>query len=242
MNSSASKLCEDALAKLPVAVWENQTKASLFAITLQLENRISREACDAAVWRSYWKVSFTADLLLKAEPIFVDACYNIYKRYGLNPFSIAAKRETWRTSIIFYFIAHRIKKEQLKMETREDWRNLLDEFVNLPESLRRRYSWANYTISGKWDCLKYYGCSYEECPEKQALFKLRDERVKGVRDPDVEERLNRWGAKARACGGCLATSYCSTECQKAHWPTHKAKCRKRKVGFGKRATIMNDIN
>lgn len=148
----------------------------------------------------------------KIEPIFVNACYNIYKGYGLNPFSSAAKRETYNTSIVFYFITHQIKKDQLKMETKQDWRKLLDEFVNLPRGLERRYSWMNLTISGKWDCIRFYGCAYKSCTEKQELFKLRDKRVRGVRDPDVEERLNRWGAKAKACAGCLESSYCSTEC------------------------------
>ena len=29
---------------------------------------------------------------------------------------------------------------------------------------------------------------------------------------------------ARKCGGCRLESYCSAECQKAHWPVHKQKC------------------
>lgn len=30
--------------------------------------------------------------------------------------------------------------------------------------------------------------------------------------------------KLRACAACLKTRYCSRECQKAHWKTHKADC------------------
>lgn len=112
------------------------------------------------------------------------------------------------------------------MEIKQDWRNLFDDFVRLPHSLERRYSWTNLTISNKWDCIGHYGCDYKACPEKQALLKLREKRVKGVRDPVVEERLDRWGGKARACGGCSVPSYCSKECQKAHWPVHKGSCRK----------------
>ncbi|PBL03248.1 hypothetical protein ARMGADRAFT_1004017 [Armillaria gallica] len=32
------------------------------------------------------------------------------------------------------------------------------------------------------------------------------------------------GPKFRLCGGCLVTQYCSPECQKIHWPTHKPIC------------------
>jgi len=28
----------------------------------------------------------------------------------------------------------------------------------------------------------------------------------------------------RLCGGCMTTNYCSPECQKKHWPSHKAIC------------------
>ncbi|THH16876.1 hypothetical protein EW146_g3844 [Bondarzewia mesenterica] len=28
----------------------------------------------------------------------------------------------------------------------------------------------------------------------------------------------------RLCGGCMTTNYCSPECQKLHWPSHKAIC------------------
>ncbi|KAH9924100.1 hypothetical protein B0H21DRAFT_886341 [Amylocystis lapponica] len=28
----------------------------------------------------------------------------------------------------------------------------------------------------------------------------------------------------RLCGGCMTTQYCSQECQKSHWPSHKAIC------------------
>jgi len=225
-QSSAQTLCEDTLSKLPDSVWEHQTKTSLFAVTRELENRIEREGSKAST-----------------EAIFVNACYNIYKRHGLAPFQIAAKRETFQTSIVFYFVAHQIKKEALKMETKQDWRNLFDEFVRLPHSLERRYSWTNLTISNKWDCIDLYGCDYKACPEKQALRKLREKRVKGARDAVVEERLDQWGGKARACGGCSSTSYCSTGCQKAHWPIHKATCRKGKGRGGpSRASITDGTN
>ncbi|KAG2364593.1 hypothetical protein BDR07DRAFT_1401250 [Suillus spraguei] len=30
--------------------------------------------------------------------------------------------------------------------------------------------------------------------------------------------------KFRLCGGCMTTQYCSPECQKSHWPSHKTIC------------------
>ncbi|CAI6010758.1 unnamed protein product [Closterium sp. NIES-65] len=32
------------------------------------------------------------------------------------------------------------------------------------------------------------------------------------------------GVKLRSCGGCGKVAYCSRECQKAHWPSHKLTC------------------
>ncbi|KAJ7614028.1 hypothetical protein FB45DRAFT_937733 [Roridomyces roridus] len=31
-------------------------------------------------------------------------------------------------------------------------------------------------------------------------------------------------SKFRLCGGCMTTQYCSPDCQKVHWPSHKAIC------------------
>ncbi|KAI0750074.1 hypothetical protein C8Q80DRAFT_1166016 [Daedaleopsis nitida] len=31
-------------------------------------------------------------------------------------------------------------------------------------------------------------------------------------------------ARFRLCGGCMTTQYCSSDCQKAHWPSHKMIC------------------
>lgn len=48
-QSSAQELCEETLSNLPDAVWEHQTKSSLFAITRELENRIERNGSTASV-------------------------------------------------------------------------------------------------------------------------------------------------------------------------------------------------
>ncbi|KAJ7157645.1 hypothetical protein C8R43DRAFT_997222 [Mycena crocata] len=31
-------------------------------------------------------------------------------------------------------------------------------------------------------------------------------------------------SRFRLCGGCMTTQYCSPDCQKVHWPSHKAIC------------------
>ncbi|KAJ7261054.1 hypothetical protein C8J57DRAFT_1471511 [Mycena rebaudengoi] len=209
VNSSCTDLCADALHTLPDAAWENQTPASLLAVTHELQFKLNHESSEVA-----------------SSPIFVNACYNIYKLYGLAPFRKAAKCETFRDPVVFYYVEHHIKRDGLQMRSRADWRKLLLEYINLPHSIEQRYIWANYTISGKWDCIEFFGCDADNCPEQAALFELRKKRVRGVRDPAVEERLDRWGSKPKSCGACKQTAYCSPACQKAHWPMHKPDCLK----------------
>ncbi|CAN0459269.1 unnamed protein product, partial [Ectocarpus sp. 12 AP-2014] len=35
------------------------------------------------------------------------------------------------------------------------------------------------------------------------------------------------GAKFKVCSRCQVAMYCSGECQKAHWKTHKMECRQK---------------
>ncbi|CAI5528788.1 unnamed protein product [Closterium sp. Naga37s-1] len=44
------------------------------------------------------------------------------------------------------------------------------------------------------------------------------------------ERVGGGGVKLRSCGGCGKVAYCSRECQKAHWPSHKLTCPGRSNG------------
>ncbi|KAJ7826782.1 hypothetical protein B0H14DRAFT_3467446 [Mycena olivaceomarginata] len=210
-NSTCRDMCEEVLENLPDAVWENQTPASLLAVTRELQTKLHQETFDLA-----------------STPIFVNAFFNIYRLYGLAPFHKAARREKYDTPVVFYYVAHCIKRDTLQMRTRKDWARLLGEYVAMPRSTEQRYRWANYTISGRWDCLEFHGCCASECPERRALEALREKRVRGVRDPSVEARLDAWGAKPKACAACGDTSYCSAACQREHWPTHKPDCLKKR--------------
>jgi hypothetical protein len=32
-------------------------------------------------------------------------------------------------------------------------------------------------------------------------------------------------SRLKACKSCMSVKYCNAECQKKHWPTHKAACK-----------------
>ncbi|KAJ7667239.1 hypothetical protein B0H17DRAFT_1018721 [Mycena rosella] len=213
VNSACKEMCEDVLKKLPDAAWQKQTPTSLRTVTRALQLKLNQETSEIAI-----------------TPIFINACFNMYKLYDLAPFRKAAKCEAHHDPVVFYYVAHRIKRDGLDMCIQQDWRRLLKDYVNMPRSVEQRYMWGNQTISGRWDCLEFFGCDADGCPEQTALEELRAKRVRGVRDPDIEERLERWGSKPRACAACAHTSYCSPTCQRTHWQTHKPEClKKRKV-------------
>ncbi|KAK7033720.1 MYND-type domain-containing protein [Favolaschia claudopus] len=201
-NSTCKEICTEALTSLPDSAWYNQTPVSLLSITRELQNKLN------------------GSIQVATTPIFVDAFSNMFRRYGLAPFQKAAKHETHYTPVIFYYVAHRIKQDGLQMRTKKDWRQLLQDYINLPSSVQRRYKWGNSTIARRWELLELYGCCADDCPEEKALIELREKRVRGVRDADVEARLDAWGAKPKACSACARTAYCSSACQRAHWPKH----------------------
>ncbi|CCM02779.1 uncharacterized protein FIBRA_04887 [Fibroporia radiculosa] len=52
-------------------------------------------------------------------------------------------------------------------------------------------------------------------PQKQRGYRLCDQ-CGAVEQPTT--------GRFRLCGGCMVTQYCSQECQRSHWPSHKAIC------------------
>ncbi|KAJ7593529.1 hypothetical protein C8J56DRAFT_1162352 [Mycena floridula] len=181
INSTCKTLCEETLKTLPDEAWENQTKASLNALTLQIQHKVGEAGSEIANCS-----------------IMVNAFWNMYKRYGLKTLHAASRHMDHRDHVLFYYLYHRINKEKIALNSKADWRALLTDFVNIPKTTDRRYHWLSLTISGKWDCIEYYGCAAQDCPEKKELLKLRAARVLGVRDPEIEERLDEWG-RPRAC-------------------------------------------
>ncbi|KAJ7627088.1 hypothetical protein FB45DRAFT_795291 [Roridomyces roridus] len=212
-NSLCKDWCEEVLTKLPDAAWENQTPTSLQHVTRELQELLAHKGN-----------------ILTTNPILVDAFFNMYRRYGLAPFRAASKAEAHNDPVIFYYIQHRIKGEDLPMRSREDWRKLLAEYVAMPRAARKRYSWANLSVSMQWACLddRDYGCSFEGCKEREALEALREKRVRGMREAKIEERLEKWGSKPKACSACGWTAYCCGQCQKADWGRHKPECLKKR--------------
>ncbi|KAI0783995.1 hypothetical protein BC629DRAFT_1594113 [Irpex lacteus] len=59
----------------------------------------------------------------------------------------------------------------------------------------------------------YYTTPSNPTP-KQRGYRLCD-KCGAIEQPNMRFRL---------CGGCMTTQYCSQECQKSHWPSHKAIC------------------
>ncbi|KAI0074672.1 hypothetical protein K474DRAFT_1665106 [Panus rudis PR-1116 ss-1] len=199
--------CPDAIKSLPSQAWENQTEKSLLGIMSGLLQKVECDGSDVVT-----------------TPLFSRAIYEIYSHYGIAPFEKASRLSD--TEILFYYLHRRISKRPEAYKTLKAIQHLLKRYRKIPPSTRERHGWNILTVSGRWDCITLYGCDNAHCPEAQELLKLREKRVRGVRDPAVEERLWKWGAESKACGNCRQTSYCSHACQKADWPSHKAICKK----------------
>lgn len=64
-----------------------------------------------------------------------------------------------------------------------------------------------------------------EAKAKTANVKVKTE--KAPKPAQQEERCASCGSPASGnkCGSCKSVSYCGRDCQRAHWPTHKAECK-----------------
>jgi hypothetical protein len=51
-----------------------------------------------------------------------------------------------------------------------------------------------------------------------------NQRQRGYRICDQCGTVETPAVKFRLCGGCMTTQYCSQDCQKIHWPSHKPIC------------------
>jgi len=198
-------VCKTAAESLPAKAWDNQTPESLETVMRYFVKKLEMDGPEFAT-----------------TPIFAKMMHAIYTRYGFAPFAAGAKLDNHE--IIFYFLHRRVSKKPKSYTTVEDWVALLRKYENVPEATRRRHGWMILSVSGRWDCLDLYGCAFEGCPEKSSMQKLRAKRVRGRRDPEVEERLFKWGGASKACSRCRSVSYCSVACQKAHWKEHRPKC------------------
>ncbi|KAF5327723.1 hypothetical protein D9619_003981 [Psilocybe cf. subviscida] len=50
------------------------------------------------------------------------------------------------------------------------------------------------------------------------------QRARGYRICDQCGTVETPAVKFRLCGGCMTTQYCSQDCQKVHWPSHRTIC------------------
>ncbi|KIP03878.1 hypothetical protein PHLGIDRAFT_37226 [Phlebiopsis gigantea 11061_1 CR5-6] len=198
--------CKSAVRSLPVNAWEHQTPESLLGVMKGLVDKIS-DAGEEVV----------------ATKLFTGVIYRIYSRYGLEPFERASTISD--SCILFYFLHRRISRKPAAYRSHDAIRVLLKKYTNIPEAIRRRHGWGILTVSGRWDCLEYYGCVFANCPERTELLELKVRRQRGVCNPDAEARLYRWGDETRMCSTCKTVSYCSAACQKADRIFHKSQCK-----------------
>lgn len=201
-----NKLLDKVVETLPSKAWEHQTETSLQGVFAALIHKLEVDGEG-----------------ITATPLFARIMHEIYSRYGLAPFERASTLSSH--TIVFFFLHRRISRKPNAYGTPAAMLSLLKKFKHVPQTTRSRHGWMLLSISGRWDCLALYGCKYRGCPELQELMRLKAGRVRGVRDPIVEDRLFQWGGASKACTSCRHVSYCSSACQKADWKSHKPTCK-----------------
>lgn len=125
--------------------------------------------------------------------------YELYTRYGLQPFRRASKLSD--TEIFFYFLHRHMARKPKAFKSRDAIQALLKEYTSVPPATRTRARRGILSVADRWVGLDfpYHGCRFIGCPEKKEPAELRAKRKRGVRDPVVEERLYKWGGESKAC-------------------------------------------
>ncbi|KAH9920186.1 hypothetical protein B0H21DRAFT_781685 [Amylocystis lapponica] len=209
-QSIVKDLCTKSLKTLPSIAWEHQTEASLKGVMAALITKVELDGDEVA-----------------ATPLVAQAMHEIYSRYGLAPFDRASTLSG--STVLVYFLHRRIARRPDAYRTPAAMLALLTKYKNVPWATRKRHGWMIHSVSARWNCLETdnYGCKNAACSELKELKAFKAQRVRGVRDPVVEDRLFRWGGACKACTSCRFVSYCSTSCQRADWQRHKPECRER---------------
>ncbi|KAF9484862.1 hypothetical protein BDN70DRAFT_58318 [Pholiota conissans] len=71
---------------------------------------------------------------------------------------------------------------------------------------------------------------------------LHPQRQRGYRICDQCGTVETPAVKFRLCGGCMTTQYCSQDCQKVHWPSHKVICQHTQTQVKQAASTYADEN
>ncbi|KAJ7782113.1 mannosyl oligosaccharide glucosidase-domain-containing protein [Mycena olivaceomarginata] len=100
------------------------------------------------------------------------------------------------TPVVFYYVAHCIKRDALQMRTRKDWARLLGKYVAMPRSTEERHRWANYTTSGRWDCLEFHRCCASEYPHDASPDAQRGQIKQYARDARSRTEGYRWRGRS----------------------------------------------
>lgn len=140
------------------------------------------------------------------NPLFVRIVHEIYSRYGKAPFERGSQLS--HNEIIIFFLWRRFSSKPNAYKSPEAILGLLKKYRNVPWTTRQRHGWMTLSISGRWDCIEMYGCKHADCPERQVLLYLKEKRIRGKRDPVIEDRLFQWGGVSKACARHVAFCPC----------------------------------
>ncbi|KZT32452.1 hypothetical protein SISSUDRAFT_1055503 [Sistotremastrum suecicum HHB10207 ss-3] len=206
--SACCVVARDAFLALPDDAWDDQTEESLSSVTGVL-----------ADIRSWPDSSKDFEILCKAS-------YNIYQRYGLEPFKTRVSKQTESDPPLFHYLVRRLERDLREdLITEDDWNSIIRELTTIPRKAEKRMRWTRLSSADRWRCMEDYVCDNPDCEQTIELSRLRRLWATGSGKPDFDEKLDKWVRGIKICQACRKTTYCSQECQKAEWPRHKRPCR-----------------